>query len=534
MGRWGPLIVLAAAQFLMVLDQAVMNVSISQLVEDFDSSVTTIQAVITFYTLVMAALMLVGGKLGDLLGRRRIFVAGHVIYALGSALTAVSWSIPALLVGWSLLEGIGAALVLPALVALTASSYQGRDRALAFGVLGGVAGAGIAIGPLLGGWVTANLTWRLVFVGEVGVAAAVIIAAPMLIPAPAKAAKTPRLDGVGAALSAAGLCLIVFGVLQATSWGWLTPRNPPFEVVGFSPTPFVVAGGIVLLWIFGNWQRRRESRGEDPLVHMHLFAQAPLRAGLTTAASQNLILMGVFFAIPLYLQIVQGLDAFETGVRMLPVSVTLFITAMAGSLLASRWSPRTIVRAGFVVMLVACLALLGTVDAELNNLTFGMAMGVLGIGMGLIASQIGNIVQSSVAENDRSEAGGLQFTAQQLGSSLGTALVGAVVISGLLTAFLTNVENDPRIAAPVRDQVSIVLEGDVSFVASDLVRDGAREAGVDEPTVNALVEGYEESQLTALKTGLLIAALLSLLSLIFTRHLPARRTGEAVPAPRQG
>src|SRR5436189_2282691 len=169
---WKPLAVLAAAQFLMVLDQSVMNVSISQLVADFDTSVTTIQAVITLYSLVMAALMITGGKLGDLWGRKRVFVIGMVIYACGSLLTAVSWSVPRLALGWTLLEGIGAAMVLPAMVALTAGNFTGRARATAYGVLGGVAGAGVAVGPILGGWMTTNLTWRLVFAGAglVGIA----------------------------------------------------------------------------------------------------------------------------------------------------------------------------------------------------------------------------------------------------------------------------------------------------------------------------------------------------------------------------
>ena len=175
------LLVLAASQFLMVLDAAVMNVSISQLVADFDTTVTTIQGIITLYALVMAALFMTGGKLGDVLGRRRTFVIGHVIYAGGSLLTALSWSVGALALGWSILEGIGAALVLPALAALVAGNFEGRARAAAYGALGGVAGAAIAVGPILGGWVTTELTWRLVFAGEVVIALAIVLATPRLV-----------------------------------------------------------------------------------------------------------------------------------------------------------------------------------------------------------------------------------------------------------------------------------------------------------------------------------------------------------------
>src|SRR4051794_28678740 len=243
----------------MVLDQSVMNVSISQLVDDFDTTVTTIQAVITFYSLTMAALMVTGGKFGDIWGRRKAFRIGLVIYGVGSLLTAVSWSVGALLVGWSILEGIGAALVLPALVALTAMSYEGKDRATAYGVLGGVSGAGIAVGPILGGWVTTNLTWRLVFAGEVIVVILILIGVRLLPKGGARPGA--KLDGVGAVLSALGLALIVLGVLEASTWGWLQPRNSPVTPFGFSLTPFMVAAGLAVLVAFRMWQRHREQAG---------------------------------------------------------------------------------------------------------------------------------------------------------------------------------------------------------------------------------------------------------------------------------
>ena len=524
-GKWGALIVLSAAQFLMVLDQSVMNVSISQLVADFDTTVTTIQAVITLYALVMAALMLTGGKLGDLFGRRRVFVIGLVIYGVGSALTAASWSVPTLTLGWSVLEGIGAAMVLPALVALAAGTYSGRDRATVYGVLGGVAGAGIAVGPILGGWLTTNLTWRLVFAGEVVLVIAILMFA-RLLREPAREGERPALDWVGSVLSALGLSLIVFGVLQASNWGWLEPRDSPVEPFGFALTPFVIAAGGLLLWGFRAWERHREEAGREPLVHFRLLGIPILRGGLVMLLAQNLILMGVFFAVPLYLQIVQGFDAFETGVQMLPVSITMLLTAASGSALASRWAPRTIVRAGLAVLLLAVVMLLATIDPEIDTTSFAIAMGVLGVGLGLIASQLGNVVQSAIADPDRSEAGGLQYTAQQLGSSLGTALIGAVVITGLLTAFTGNVADNPAISDEVAQEVGIRVQGDVSFVESDQVRGTATEEGLDEPTVDALVEDYEDAQLQALKTGLLIAGLIVVASFAGTRRLPTSRFEE--------
>jgi len=525
-GKWAPLAILAAAQFLMVLDQAVMNVSISQLVEDFDTDVTTIQAVITLYSLVMAALMVTGGKLGDIVGRRRAFTVGLVIYLTGSALTAASWSVLVLGLGWSVLEGVGAALVLPALAALIAGNYEGRERVVAYAVIGGVAGAGIAVGPVLGGWATTALSWRVVFVGEV-VVALLICAFVRRLHDAGRTGPRPQLDWVGSLLSAAGLGLVVVGVLNASTWGWVSPKDSPIEPFGFALTPFVVAAGGVVLWGFRAWQATRERHDRDPLVHFALLAVQTLRSGLSTFLAQNLILMGIFFIVPLYLQLVQGLDALETGIQMLPVSITMVVTSLAGSTLASRFAPRGIIRVGLAVILVAVFWLLATIEPTLDSANFALAMGLLGIGMGLIASQLGNVVQSSVGPEDRSEAGGLQYTAQQLGSSLGVALIGAIVLTGLAQNFVSTVGDDERIGADVREQVSVKVSGGVSFVASDDVATAAAEAGVDDTTADAIVDDYEDAQLTALKAGLLATAAIVALAFLVTGHLPSRRPGEA-------
>jgi EmrB/QacA subfamily drug resistance transporter len=522
------LVVLAAAQFLMVLDQSVMNVSISQLVEDFDTTVTTIQAVITLYSLTMAALMITGGKLGDIWGRRRAFRIGLVIYGVGSGLTALSWSVPTLAFGWSILEGIGAALVLPALVALVAGNFEGKARAAAYGVLGGVAGAGIAVGPILGGWVTTNLTWRLVFAGEVVLVIAILLGTRML-KEPAAKRETGGLDWVGSILSATGLSLVVFAVLQSSNWGWLQPRNSPITPLGFSLVPFMIAGGVLVLAGFRAWERRRERNGLTPLVNFKLLRIPTLRSSLGMFLAQNAILLGIFFVVPLYLQVVQGYDAFKSGVQMLPVSIAMLVTAMGAARLASRWSARTIVRAGLAMLVVATVVLIATIDPQINTTSFAVAMAAIGIGMGLIVSQLGNVAQSAVTDADRSEAGGLQFTAQQLGAALGTALIGAVLITGLITSFSSDVSSDPRVSAEVNQQVGVALEGQVSFVSSDQVRTAADEAGVDPATTDAIVEHYSDAQLKALKTALLAAGFIVLAAFFTTGGLPSRPPDSASP-----
>lgn len=519
MGRWRALVALGAAQFLMVLDTSVMNVSITQLVEDFDTEVTAIQAVITLYTLVMAAFMVTGGKLGDLWGRRRAFTIGLVVYGVGSALTAVAPTLLVLALGWSIIEGLGATLVLPALAALVGGNYEGRARAVAYGVIGGLAGAGIAVGPLLGGWVTTYLTWRLVFAGEVVIVAGILLVVRW-IGDTERPGRRPQLDLVGAVLSAAGLALVVLGVLQSGTWGWLKPRNSPWTPFGFSLTPFVIGAGLIVLVLFRDWELRRERAGKDPLIRFRLFNLAPLRAGLSMLLAQNLILLGLFFTVPLYLQVVQGFDAFETGLRLLPVSVTMLVTAMLGPTLGRYAGPRQIVRLGVAMLVASTVWLLSTIDPEIDDLSFALAMALLGIGMGLLASQLGNVVQSSVGAGERSEVGGLQYTAQNLGSSLGTALIGAVLIGSLAGAVTGYVEEDPRVSTAVQQEVGVALESGISFVSTDQVRASLEEADIPTAEVDALVESYAEAQLYGLKVALLAAVAIAVASYRFTRYLP--------------
>ena len=526
--RWLPLVGLATAQFVMVLDQSVMNVSISQLVEDFDTTVTTIQAVITLYCLVMAMLMLTGGKIGDIIGRRKAFVVGLVIYGCGSAMTAVAPTVAVLTLGWSILEGIGAALVLPAMAALIAGNFEGEQRKAAYAVIGGVAGAGIAIGPILGGWATTELSWRIVFAGEV-VLVVFILGVTRFIADAARTGPAPRLDVVGSVLSATGLGAMVLGVLQSTTWGWVEPKDSPVEPFGFSLTLFVIAGGAGLIWGFVRWQHHREDSGADPLVHLALLKLAPLRAGLFGLFSQNLILMGVFFTVPLYLQLVLGLDALETGIKMLPVSVTMFLASAFGSRLSARFAVRAIVRSGLWTVVAATLGLLAAVQPDLADTAFALSMAVLGVGMGLMVSQLGNVVQSSVDASGRGEAGGLQYTGQQLGSSLGVALIGAIVLTGLTGAFVSNIEADERLTDEIAGQVSVAVSSGIDFVSSDQIAAAASDAGLDEATGEAIVDDYEQAQLRALKAGLLAAAFLALASLAFTKELPHGAPSEAGP-----
>jgi MFS family permease len=525
--RWLPLVILAAAQFVMVLDSSVMNVSISQIVADLDTTVSGVQLAITAYTLVMAAFMLVGAKLGDILGRDRAFAIGLGIYGLGSLTTALSPNLYVLLFGWSLVEGLGAVLVIPAIAALTAANFQGKDRAFAYGIIGGVAGAAIAVGPVIGGWVTTYYSWRYVFVGEVLIVIAVLLARKRMQPAP-RPAHPPTLDIGGAALSAVGLGLIVLGILQSSKWGWVWPLDAPtiggheITPLGFSVVPFLIAGGTILLWCFGIWEERRARLGLDALLDRTLLTIESLRAGLASLMSQQLVLMGTFFVLPVYLQVVLGFDAFETGKRLLPMSITMLAAALTGPKLVTHLPPRAIVRIGLLAMALAAFVLVATIDVTLNETGFKLSLALFGVGAGLLMSQLGNVIMSSAPQEKTNEAGGLQGTAQNLGASLGTALIGSVLLAGLLTGFNDRIAENPALSDATKTQISAATEQGIEIVTTEQVHAVVLDAGATEAEADAITADYAEAELDALRKSMFAVGLLALLSIVLTRRLPAR------------
>ena len=525
MRKWLPMLILSSAQFVMVLDSSVMNVAISQIVEDLDTSIQGVQTAITLYTLVMAAFMLLGAKAGDILGRNRAFAIGLAIYGVGSLTTALSPNLAVLLIGWSGVEGFGAVLVVPAIAALTAASYEGRERALAYALLGGIAAVAIAAGPLIGGWVTTEFTWRYVFAAETVVVIAILLLRGQIAQAPA-AERRPQLDIGGVLLSSAGLALVVIAILQSSKWGFVQPRTPPeiggteITPLGFSPVPFIVLCGLGLLWAFGEWEGRRAGRGQDRLLDTALLRIAQLRAGLSTLMGQYLVLMGTFFVIPVYLQVVLGLDAFETGKRLLPLSVAMLVFALLGPRMAARRSPRIVAQIGLVAVSVGALVMLGTIDVKLNDPGFKIALALIGAGAGLLASQLGNVIMSSVAPTQTSEAGGLQGTAQNLGSSLGTAIIGAVLLASLATGFSERIAANPAVPADARATIAAKAEEGIDIVPVDDVEQAAIEGGLSQEQATAVAGDYGDAQLEALRLALGAVALSALLSLGATRKLP--------------
>jgi EmrB/QacA subfamily drug resistance transporter len=536
------ILLLGTAQFIMVLDSTVMNVSISQVVDDLNTTVPDVQLAITAYTLVMAAFMLTGAKLGDLFGRRRVFSIGLAVYGLGSLVTALSPNITVLLIGWSGIEGLGAVLVIPAIAALTAANYTGHQRALAFGLLGGIAGAGAAAGPLIGGFVTSTLTWRVVFAGEAVLVLGILTLVHRISDKP-PSGERERLDRVGAALSALGLGLAVFGILKISEWGFFKPtgaltiggtRITPF---GFSAVPFVILAGLVVLGLFFRWEEREVRQGRTPLLQPDLLRIKQLRAGLSTVVSQYLILAGTFFVIPLYLQLVLGKDALHTGLKILPISVTMIVAALSGPRLATRISPRRVVQIGLGILFVSIIGVMSTISPDLADWKFAVSLALFGAGIGLVFSQLGNVVMSSVPESRSSEAGGVQGAAQNLGQSLGTALIGAVLLTGLTTNFQDQVNADPALPASLKEQLAKESEQGLPMVSKSQAEAAAKKAGLPPDQAKTLVAHYGDAQIDALRKALLVASLFTFVGLWFARGLPGSPlTGEtearAPPASR--
>ena len=527
------LALLATTQFLMTVDTTVMNVSISALVADLDTTVVAIQAVITAYTLIMAASMITGGKLGDLLGRRRALRLGLVVYAAGSGLTALSPNVIVLFIGWSVLEGLGAALIMPTVTSLIAGNFSGPQRARAYGLIAASAAAAVAAGPIIGGFVTANFSWRWVFAAEVLIAAVILIGSTRVPDVVVE--HRPTFDGIGALLSAAGLAMIVFGVLQSSSWGWVAPRiatepDATPQLARISLTAWLIAGGGFVLWLFVLWINRRKNRGRAPLFDPSLLDDPVLRGGLSVLLTQYLVSSGVFFTVPLYLSIVLGLDAFETGLRLLPLSLALVLVALGVPRFAPNASPRRVVRVGLLLMMGAALllaVLLGENNADAGIVTVPFLL--LGSGLGLLASQLGNVIVSSQPVEVSGEVGGLQYTAQNLGASLGTALVGAVVLGTLATQLLIGIEESPEVGDAVEQAASVRLQAGAEFVSDAQLEAALAQTPVSPEEQAAIIAANADARIMALQFGMIAVAFVALLGLYYTSRIP-RRPLESQPA----
>jgi MFS family permease len=521
------LLTLASGQFLMALDSSVMNVSIATVAADLDTTVTGIQTAITLYTLVMASLMITGGKVGQILGRKRAFAIGCVIYGAGSLTTALTPNLAVLLIGWSVLEGIGAALIMPAIVALIASNFGRAERPRAYGMVAAAGAIAVAVGPLIGGLLTTYASWRWVFAGEVVLVLGILVLARRMADVPAD--RTARLDLVGTVLSALGLGLIVFGTIRAGAWGFVNPKPGAPTWVGLSPVIWLIlAGGVVLLAFLG-WERRRLSRGAAVLIDPAMLRNKVLRGGLTSFFFQYLLQAGLFFAVPLFLSIALGLSAVDTGLRILPLSVGLLAAAVGVPKLFPDVSPRRVVRLGFLSLFVGIVALAAALEVGVGAEVVTWPLLLAGLGIGALASQLGSVTVSAVPDEESAEVGGLQNTVTFLGSSIGTALAGAVLISALSTSFFAGIKANPDVPESLSSQAQVQLAGGVPFIPDDQLSTALADAGVTGETATAVVEENASARLAGLRAALAVLAVIALVALFFAHVVPRRQPSAPEP-----
>jgi len=525
------LLTLASGQFLMTLDSSVMNVSIAQVAEDVGTTVTGIQTAITLYTLVMATLMITGGKIGSLIGRKRAFMIGCVIYGAGSLTTALAPTLTVLIIGWSFLEGIGAALIMPAIVALVASNFPAEARPRAYGLVASAGAIAVAAGPLIGGFVTTYWTWRYVFAGEVVVVAAILMLTRKIQDAPPEARH--RLDLVGAALTAAGLGLAVFGVLRSGEWGWIQPKPGGPEWLGISPTVWFILAGALIIRVFFAWEARVVAGGREPLVKIEMLRVPQLTGGLTMFFFQFMIQAGIFFIVPLFLSVALGLTALETGVRLLPLSVALLLTAVAVPKYRPKAAPRIVVRWGLIALLAGILSLIAALEVGVGPEIVAVPMLLTGLGVGALASQLGAVTVSAVPDKETGEVGGLQNTMTNLGASLGTALAGSILIAALTTSFLQGIQENPEVPPEVSSAAEVELAGGIPFVSNTQLEAALDEADVPSAEAEAILAENEEARIAALRASLSILAVFVVVALYFTRLIPMEPVGTPSGAPAE-
>jgi MFS family permease len=410
---------LALAQFIASYAASNMNVAISTIAADLDTDVTGIQTTITLFTLTMAALMIPGSKLTDIFGRKSCFILGLIVYGAGALLAALAQGLGMLTIGYSLLEGVGSALMIPPIYILITVVFDDlKTRAKWFGVVSGAAGLGSATGPLIGGFLTSAVSWRASFLLQVVVVAGIVFLARRITDPPLPAGPRPAFDVPGAVLSAAGLFLVVFGILQTSTYGWAAARVWLF-----------VAAGVVVLGAFFGYARARERGGRTPLVSPSLFRNRTSNLGLVTQHVQWLVLQGVFFVISVFLQQERGYSAIQTGLMLVPATIGILLSSGMAQRMASRHPQRLLVRAGFTVTVVGIVLLLILARSDSANWTFFPGLFLMGFGVGAMLTASVNVVQSAWPDEVQGDISGVSRSVSNLCSSLGVAIAGSVLVA---------------------------------------------------------------------------------------------------------
>ena len=452
--KWGTVLVACMAIFIIVLDSSAMNVAITNLVVELNTTLSVIQAIIALYALIIASFMLLGSKLQDILGRKKTFLLGLLIYGSGTTIATLSINASMLLIGWAVLEGIGAAMMFPATTTLVGSSYEGKDKITAFGIWGGIAAMGAAIGPIVGGIFTTYLSWRLVFGSELLFIAAILIFRHYLTESK-PTLKWKDLDIVGAFLSITSLILIVLGILLLTR-----PQNWSYVAV-------LIGSGSVLFIVFLLWQKRRINNGLEPLTDISLLKNRLFGLGNLTSIIQQIPLAGFLFIIPVFLQQVTKANAFDTGLTLLPASIIILVFSMLGAKLSSVLESKYILMIGFLISAGGTFILGGVFNVNTQMMDIIPGTMVFGVGVGLLLSQLTNLTMSAARSDQETDASGLYNSFKNLGYSIGTALIGVLLLIGIFGGLTTGIESSGLAGNMTTEQIQNSLFDYVETMQTD-------------------------------------------------------------------
>jgi EmrB/QacA subfamily drug resistance transporter len=456
--RWVTLAVVVVAAFIVVLDNSVLTVAIPTILRDFHTTLPAVEWVITGYALTFASLLIIGGRLGDVYGHRRIFVIGAALFGSGSLLAALSWNVPSLIVGEALIEGIGAALMMPATLSVLSTTFHGRERATAFAAWGATVGVALALGPVIGGFLTTNYSWRWAFGINVIVAPLAIAGAFAFISRDRRAAKRISIDVPGACLVAVGLFLFVFALSEGARYGWFRPLKS-FTIAGVevwpaeravSLIPLVMLVAIVILVAFYQLERWQERHDRSPLFEFGQLRHRGFRYGLITSGVLAMGQMGMFFVLPVFLQGAKHLSAETNGFWMLPFGVFIVIGSQLGGYLTRYVGTARVVQMGLVLEMVGLVTVAFAVDPAMSFMDLLAPYALFGFGIGFASSQLTNVILSDIPAHKAGVGSGTNSTVRQVGSALGVAVVGSVFASLTVQRTIDAVRAS-RLPAALRD-----------------------------------------------------------------------------------
>jgi EmrB/QacA subfamily drug resistance transporter len=497
-------VLLAAAMFVLVVDTSLMNVSISKVVEDLGTTVSGVQGAIALEALVSAAFILIGSKVGDLIGRKRAFVMGLLGYALGAVAMAFAQGLTAIIVFWAIIGGLGASLLLPAMQSLIHGNFQGAAQKQAYALVGAAAAIAAAVGPLLGGFLTTFLSWRVGFLLEVVVIAVVLSGMGRIRDVPYTGERA--VDAVGALLSAVGMGGLVIGILVWQEGG---------EFVGV-----LLAVGLIAFGSLARWLVRRKGAGKPTLLDPDLFKLDLFRLGISSQLLQNVALGGAMIALPIYLQMVLEYNALQTGLTLAPLSLTMFGTALVAGKRAGRQRPAALIRAGSGLLTVGMLALVPIVPRAHSGWALVIPLIVAGAGLGLLVSQLNNYTLSPISDERVSEAAGVNSAAGSFGLSFGLAFAGAIMLATLSIAFTQKAQDSTVLPPASQEQVANALEDDAEVMSNTRLE---KQLAGQPPEIRAeIIAINTDARPLALQVALLVPILAGLLGLLNGQRMMRR------------